>query len=79
MAELREAFKDSVEDYLAFCTERGEEPNRPFSGRLTVQLSPEQHRQIILAAEEAGKDIERWIAEVLEQAVGLSMRHHVRA
>jgi predicted HicB family RNase H-like nuclease len=43
------------------------------------RLSPEQHRQIILAAEQAGKDVERWIAEALEQAVGLSIRDHVRA
>jgi len=27
--ELRRAFRDSVEDYLAFCAERGEEPNGP--------------------------------------------------
>jgi predicted HicB family RNase H-like nuclease len=38
--ELRKAFEDSVEDYLAFCAERGEEPNKPFSGRFTVRLSP---------------------------------------
>jgi predicted HicB family RNase H-like nuclease len=25
--ELRRAFRDSVEDYLAFCAERGEEPD----------------------------------------------------
>jgi len=66
--ELRQAFEDSVEDYLAFCAERGEEPERPFSGRFTVRLSPEQHRQVILAAEKAGKGIEMWIEEVLAQA-----------
>ena len=27
--ELYRAFEDSVEDYLAFCAERGEEPNQP--------------------------------------------------
>jgi predicted HicB family RNase H-like nuclease len=79
VAELRQAFEDSVEDYLAFCAERGEEPNRPFSGQMTVRLSPEQHRKVILAAEKAGKDLERWIAEVLEQAVGLSIRDQVHA
>ncbi len=26
--ELRKAFEDSVEDYLAFCAERGEEPSQ---------------------------------------------------
>jgi predicted HicB family RNase H-like nuclease len=66
--ELRKAFEDSVEDYLAFCAERGEEPDKPFSGRFTVRLSPEQHRKVILAAEKAGKDIEMWVEEALTQA-----------
>ncbi|MBW1795994.1 MAG: type II toxin-antitoxin system HicB family antitoxin [Deltaproteobacteria bacterium] len=66
--ELHKAFEDSVEDYLAFCAERGQEPDKPFSGRLAVRLSPEQHRKIILAAEKAGKDIDMWVAEVLAQA-----------
>jgi predicted HicB family RNase H-like nuclease len=77
--ELRQAFADSVEDYLAFCAERGEAPDQPFSGRLTVRLSPEQHRQVILAAEKAGKGIEQWIAEVLEQVAGYSGRGGVHA
>jgi len=70
--ELRQAFKDSVEDYLAFCAERGEEPCQPFSGRFTLHLSPEQHRQVILAAEKAGKGLETWIAEALTQAASLA-------
>ena len=69
VGELRRAFEDSVEDYLAFCAKRGEEPDKPFSGRFTVRLSPEQHRKIILAAEKAGKDIEVWVEEALAQAV----------
>ena len=36
VAELRQAFEDSVQDYFAFCAERGEEPERPFSGRLIL-------------------------------------------
>lgn len=27
--EIEQAFKDSVDDYLAFCAERGEEPDQP--------------------------------------------------
>lgn len=65
--ELRVAFEDSVEDYLEFCAERGEKPEQPFSGRLTVQLSPEQHRNIILAAEKAGKEVNTWVTDVLTQ------------
>jgi predicted HicB family RNase H-like nuclease len=77
--ELRQAFADSVEDYLAFCAERGEAPEQPFSGRFTVQLSPEQHRKVLLAAEKAGKDVAQWVAEVLEQVVGPRGRDEVRA
>jgi predicted HicB family RNase H-like nuclease len=29
VAELKMAFKESVEDYLAFCASRGEEPDKP--------------------------------------------------
>jgi predicted HicB family RNase H-like nuclease len=68
--ELYQALKDSVEDYFAFCAERGEEPEQPFSGRFTVRLSPEQHRRVILAAERAGKGLETWAAEALSHAAG---------
>lgn len=66
--ELHQALKDSVEDYLEFCMERGEQPEKPFSGRFTVQLSPEAHRRVIIAAERAGKRLDKWVADVLGQA-----------
>ena len=69
VSDLRQAFQDSVEDYLAFCAERGEEPNKPYNGVFTVQLSPEQHRKVILAAEKTGKDVSTWVVEALEHAV----------
>lgn len=72
--EIRKAFEYSVEDYLAFCAERGEEPEQPFSGRFTVRLSPEQHRQVILAAEKTGKGVEVWVAEALAQAATSSAK-----
>jgi predicted HicB family RNase H-like nuclease len=32
--EIRRAFHESVDDYLAFCRERGEEPDRPLEQEL---------------------------------------------
>ena len=69
VSALRDAFADSVEDYLAMCAERGEEPDRPFSGRLLVRMSPQLHREITLAAGRAGKSLNRWIEDVLAEAV----------
>lgn len=30
--ELQNAFRESIDEYLAFCAERGEEPDKPVSG-----------------------------------------------
>ncbi len=54
MAELKKAFQDSVDDYLAFCKERGEEPEKPFSGQFVVRAEPELHRAVVTAAKRAG-------------------------
>jgi predicted HicB family RNase H-like nuclease len=64
--ELRQAFQDSVEDYLEFCAERNEEPEKPFSGTFTLRIPPELHRDIALRAKLADKSLNSWVAEVLK-------------
>lgn len=63
---LKKAFKDSVDDYLDFCKERGEEPERPFSGRFNVRLAPELHREAYVAAKALGMSLNTWIAEAIK-------------
>jgi predicted HicB family RNase H-like nuclease len=69
VVELREALKDSVEDYLDFCAERGEEPEKPFSGNLPLRINPELHRKIYIKAKSEGVSLNRWISETLEKQV----------
>ena len=38
--ELRHAFEESVDDYLAWCAKRGKTPDKPFSGKFVVRLDP---------------------------------------
>ena len=66
--ELRKAFRDSIDDYLEFCAERDEEPDKPFSGRLMVRLSPEVHRRLYVEAKQQGKSLNQIIAEKLNRA-----------
>ncbi len=66
VSSLKKAFKDSIEDYLEFCEERGEEPERPFSGKFNVRLDPELHREAYAAAKSAGKSLNTWVAEAIE-------------
>ena len=52
--ELKAALADSVEDYLAFCRERGEDPEKPYSGQFVVRVDPALHRAVAAAAKRAG-------------------------
>lgn len=63
---LKKAFKDSIDDYLAFCKERGEEPERPFSGKFNVRLDPELHREAYAAAKAAGMSLNTWVVEAIK-------------
>jgi predicted HicB family RNase H-like nuclease len=69
VAELRQAFVESVKDYLAFCAERGEEPEKPFSGKFSVRLDPELHRQITLQARLTNTSLNSWVSERLKEAI----------
>ena len=65
VGELRRAFQDSVDDYLEFCAERGEEPEKPYSGRFVVRIEPELHRRIALEARKRGMSINALVGEAL--------------
>jgi predicted HicB family RNase H-like nuclease len=66
--ELKQAFSDSVDDYLAFCAERGEEPEKPYSGQFVVRVEPVLHRAVVSAAKRAGISLNKWVARTLERA-----------
>ncbi|WP_442482589.1 type II toxin-antitoxin system HicB family antitoxin [Aeoliella sp. SH292] len=69
VSELTKAFHESVDDYLAFCEERGETPDKPFSGQFVTRISPELHRQVNVAAAVSGKSLNAWVTEQLQSAV----------
>jgi predicted HicB family RNase H-like nuclease len=69
VAELKKAFHDSVEDYLAYCKARGEVPERPFSGQFVTRISPDLHRRINRAAALAGKSLNAWVTDQLEDSL----------
>ena len=66
--ELKKALKESVEDYLDFCRGRGEEPDRPFSGKFVLRIPPEVHREAYLKAKKAGKSLNAWVKEVIKNS-----------
>ena len=68
--EIEKAFHDSVDDYLNMCKERSEEPDKPFSGRFLVRISPDIHRKIHMSAKKAGLSINAWLNQNLHELTG---------
>ena len=65
--DLVQAFHDSVDDYLEFCAEQGVTPQKPFSGALSLRMTPEQHRRISDAAAKKAMSLNQWIVAALDR------------
>lgn len=70
VAELRKAFRESVDDYIEFCAERGEAPEKPYSGHFVVRVDPSLHKAIATQARLADKSLNAWLQDVLRDRVG---------
>jgi predicted HicB family RNase H-like nuclease len=66
---LRAAFEEAVEDYLLTCEKLNRAPQKPYSGKLMLRVSPEVHAAIAAAAQVSGKSINQWAAEAFTRAV----------
>lgn len=62
--EIKKAFEDAVNFYLESCSARGESPNKPFTGRFVVRVSPELHIAIFMADRRDHQSINAWITKV---------------
>lgn len=66
---LTESMKRAVDHYVKVCKARGDEPEKPFSGKLNVRLGSDLHRAIAVAAAANRESINSWISRVAEAAV----------
>lgn len=66
--ELLKAFRESVDDYLSFCNERGKDPEKPLSGNISLRMSPELHRSVVAAAGARAKSVNQWVNDILDEA-----------
>jgi predicted HicB family RNase H-like nuclease len=64
---LRAAFEEAVNDYLDTCAKVGRDPQKPYSGKLSLRLEPELHATVALKAELAHKSINQWVADVISR------------
>ncbi|MDR2154409.1 MAG: type II toxin-antitoxin system HicB family antitoxin [Burkholderiaceae bacterium] len=68
VGELRSAFHEAVDDYLASCKKLGKEPQRAASGRLMLRIAPDVHKAALITAQANGKSLNQWAERVLAAA-----------
>jgi len=67
VGKLRKAFHESVDDYLEFCAARGEEPEKPYSGKFVVRVEPELHKTLAIRARKDGKSLNSLVTDALSK------------
>lgn len=65
--ELEQAFKDSIDDYLAWCKKRKEKPEKTFSGTFNLRIPPDLHAKLALQAKSMGISLNTFISQSLKR------------
>ena len=66
--ELEQAFKDSINDYLAWCRKRSKEPEKATSGKFNLRMPPDLYVQIAVHAAQEGISMNSYIVNRLKIA-----------
>lgn len=69
VAAIWQVFHETVDDYLATCAKVGREPNKPYSGKVTLRLPQELHARLAVQAEANGSSLNNWLVSTLSQSV----------
>lgn len=69
VSELKAAFEEAVDDYLATCNKLQRSPQRPYSGKLMLRIDPGVHAKAAMLAEAEGKSLNAWAQEALQRAI----------
>jgi len=69
--EIETSFRESVDDYIQWCISEGVEPEKPYSGRFNLRLSPELHREVAVTAKKMKLSINGFVEKALKDELSL--------
>ena len=67
--ELLTDFHGAVDDYLELCAQQGKDPERAYKGSFNVRISPELHKQAVVAAMAHNMSLNSFVESSIAQAV----------
>ena len=66
---LRREGRLSLNAFLEMCREDGVAPIKEYSGKFNLRLNPELHAEVSVRAMAAGKSLNQWITDVIDQSI----------
>lgn len=67
--ELKQAFHESVDEYLAMCERLNKTPERAYKGQFNVRIDPELHKAIALKAAKLNMSLNQFVEISLANCV----------
>ena len=65
VAEVKASFRQLIDAYLAMCEEEGMAPDKPYSGKLLVRMTPDMHRDLARKADSAARSMNELVNDAL--------------
>ena len=69
VSELKVAFEEAVDDYLATCRKLKCSPQRAYTGKVMLSIDPGTHAKAAMLAKAEGKILNAWAQEALQRAI----------
>ena len=66
---LQREGKVSLQVFLDMCQEDGVDPQKEYSGKFNLRIQPNLHAEIVARASAAGKSLNQWVADLIDQSL----------
>ncbi|EHQ04908.1 type II toxin-antitoxin system HicB family antitoxin [Leptonema illini] len=63
--EIEHAFRESIDDYLEWCAVEGVDPEKPYSGKFNLRLSPDLHKEAAVTAKRLKMSLNSFVEKAL--------------
>ncbi|MBR2766060.1 MAG: type II toxin-antitoxin system HicB family antitoxin [Blautia sp.] len=66
VAELENAFHQSVDNYLEMCREFGKEPDKEYKGQFNVRIPSRLHKEAVIYARIRNQSLNEFVTKAIE-------------
>lgn len=68
VSELKEMFKQCIDNYLELCQKIGKQPDKEFKGTFNVRITPELHKRAALEAAKQKITLNQYVSNAIDNS-----------